>query len=99
MSMNPPDDNPIQTLQYWKERAKRAEAAQKAALHTPKNGFVGEIEPVVGYPEREANVRLIAAAPDLYEFAMECANDFDDRVSPFLKDKARRLLAQVKGQP
>lgn len=100
--MNPSDDNPIQTLLYWKERAEKAEAAQKAALatinetkhtqgtcglfhpkklgvavawfsstHTPKSGFVGEAEPVVGYPEREANAHLIAAAPDLLA-ALEC---------------------------
>ena len=38
-----------------------------SSSHVPFAGYVGEEEPEVGRPEREANARLISAAPDLLE--------------------------------
>jgi hypothetical protein len=47
-------------------------------------------------PSREANARLIAAAPELYEFAESVANH-PSNYDPELVAKAEALIAKVDG--
>jgi hypothetical protein len=42
-----------------------------------------------------ADARLIAAAPELYEFVQEVAGDGLDRVSPGLKAKAKVIISAI----
>ena len=57
------------------------------------------------YPQREANARLIAAAPDLLELARLVVDYFgEDELDPFLdadirlRDTARTLIAKAEGR-
>ena len=71
-----------------------------SSLHKPYNGYVGEEEHELGRPQREANVRLIAAAPDLYEAlkemltGLEC--EYSRRVTETNFPKAYAALAKVE---
>lgn len=63
-------------------------------------GFIAEIDlsdESISFDEATANANLIAASPELFAFVEECANDFDDRVSPRLKDKAKQIINKAKG--
>lgn len=44
----------------------------------------------------EADARLIAAAPDLLEFARECAR-VDSDCGPMIRDAARAAIARAEG--
>lgn len=46
--------------------------------------------------ERDANARLIAAAPDLLAFAIECARA-DSDCGEAVRDAARAAIAKAKG--
>ena len=47
--------------------------------------------------ERNANARLIAAAPDMYDFIKEFAEVFEG--TPFEARAAKALLAKINGGP
>lgn len=46
-------------------------------------------------PHQSDYARLFAGSPDLLAFAIECANDGDDRISPGLAAKARAVVAKA----
>jgi len=51
-----------------------------------------------GAEEDEANARLIAACPDMYEALEEIAGCGGTQISMLMKERVRALLAKAKGE-
>ncbi|WP_182356537.1 hypothetical protein [Komagataeibacter europaeus] len=74
----------------------------------PSNGYVGEKEHERGRPQREANVNLIAAAPDMYAALVDFIEyerlmDADRHTTGMLKyagmrEKIIKALAKARGE-
>lgn len=81
----------------------RYEASTKTIRTTPGNHWVASMNSFDGALDHEANARLIAAAPELFEALMECEEYFDDRADAdfdqdgYIPNKEMRLLTIVRG--
>lgn len=79
-----------------------------SSAHMPAKGYVGEVEHEVGRPQREANVNLVAAAPDMYAaladfIEYERLMDEDRHTAGMLKyagmrEKAIKAVAKARGE-
>ncbi len=85
---------------YW-EVSTPWEVGGNIEKHCPSVAFVWALLPDASEPElnenQEANARLIAAAPEMFELLKECVDGTFGNCTDW-NERARKIIAKAKGE-